>query len=364
MDKFDKSIYEDFVKENYGSWEEFKQYCVELPKIEFHAHLNGSITPKTMNELIEQRKGKEPDLAGFAVKKLIQPNFQLEDFFPLFNTVYRLTDNTESIEYITRNVLKEFAADGVCYIELRSTPRQNLEKGMKKKNYAETLISVINEINKKNDIIVRLILSIDRKASLEEAMETVNLAIELKSTGIVVGVDMCGNTNGGEFLRIKPAFHYAKKNNLSVTLHVAEIPNCREDNLNMIEVSPNRMGHCTFLEDDLLKWAKDNNVAIETCITSNIICRTVKSYDVHPCIEYMKNDQPFTICTDDKGIFNCDLSDEYLIFGLINKLNKKQLFEVSKRAISYVMDNDIKLKKQLETIYNNFSKKNGFLIEK
>ncbi|OUM57063.1 hypothetical protein PIROE2DRAFT_30097, partial [Piromyces sp. E2] len=234
----------------------------------------------------------------------------------------------------------EFAADGVRYIELRSTPRQNLEKGMTKKNYAETLISVINEINKKGDIYVRLILSIDRKSTLEQAMETVNLAIDLKYTGVVVGVDMCGNTNGGAFSRIKPAFDHAKKNGLYVTLHVAEIPDCREDNLDMTAVSPDRMGHCTYLEEDLLKWAKDNNVAIETCITSNIICRTVKSYDIHPVTEYIKTDQPFAICTDDKGVFSCDLSDEYLIFGCINKFNKKQLFETSKKTINYIMCKD------------------------
>jgi len=29
----------------------------------------------------------------------------------------------------------------------------------------------------------------------------------------------------------------------------------------MVAVSPDRMGHCTYLEDDLLKWAKENNVA-------------------------------------------------------------------------------------------------------
>jgi len=32
-----------------------------------------------MNELIEQRKGNEPDLAGFSVKNCIKPSFQLEE---------------------------------------------------------------------------------------------------------------------------------------------------------------------------------------------------------------------------------------------------------------------------------------------
>jgi len=31
-------------------------------------------------------------------------------------------------------------------------------------------------------------------------------------------------------------------------------------------------------------------------MTSNIICQTVKSYEVHPVTEYIKNGQPFTIC--------------------------------------------------------------------
>jgi len=356
MERLDKNKYTDFVVKNYGSWEEFKDYCIKLPKIELHAHLNGSITPKVMNDLIEQRKDKEPDLAGFTVKNSINSGFELKDFFPIFNTVYRLTDNTKSIEYIARNVLNEFASDGVRYIELRSTPRQNIEKGMTKENYAQTLLSVINEINKRDDIIVRLILSIDRKSTLEQAMETVNLAIKLKTTDIIVGVDMCGNTNGGSFSRIKPAFDFARKNGLGVTIHTAEIPNSREDNLDVVNVSPSRMGHCTYLEEDLLKWAKDNNVAIEACMTSNIICQTVKSYDVHPVIDYIKNNQPFAICTDDKGVFNCDLSDEYLIFGAINNYNKKQLFEVSKKTIDYIMCKDPKIKRRLNEICDNFSK--------
>ena len=86
---------------------------------------------------------------------------------------------------------------------------------MTKRNYVQTILSVINEINKRDDIIVRLILSIDRRLSLEQAMETVELAIDLKSSGIIIGIDMCGNTSGGAFSKIKPAVEYAQKNGLA-----------------------------------------------------------------------------------------------------------------------------------------------------
>jgi len=32
-----------------------------------------------MNDLIDQRKEKEPDLAGFSVRNFIQPSFHLEE---------------------------------------------------------------------------------------------------------------------------------------------------------------------------------------------------------------------------------------------------------------------------------------------
>jgi len=33
MERLDKNKYTDFVVKNYGSWEEFKDYCIKLPKI-------------------------------------------------------------------------------------------------------------------------------------------------------------------------------------------------------------------------------------------------------------------------------------------------------------------------------------------
>ena len=42
-------------------------FCVQLPKIELHAHINGSISPKTMHQLRELKKDKYPELTDFVV---------------------------------------------------------------------------------------------------------------------------------------------------------------------------------------------------------------------------------------------------------------------------------------------------------
>lgn len=70
---------------------------------------------------------------------------------------------------------------------------------MTKESYVGIVLSVIQKFSySEYGIIVKLILSIDRRNTLEEAMETVNLAIKYKNRG-VVGVDLCGDPSVSYF---------------------------------------------------------------------------------------------------------------------------------------------------------------------
>ena len=48
---------------------------------------------------------------------------------------------------VTKDVIREFAADNVKYLELRSTPRGNDTTGMSKRDYVEAVIRAIQECN-------------------------------------------------------------------------------------------------------------------------------------------------------------------------------------------------------------------------
>ena len=62
---------------------------------------------------------------------------------------------------------------------------------MTRESYVQAVLSCL-ELFTQDEIIVKLILGVDRRNSLEEAMETVDLAIKYQQMGIV-GVDLCGN---------------------------------------------------------------------------------------------------------------------------------------------------------------------------
>lgn len=71
-------------------------------------------------------------------------------------------------------------------------------------------------------ICVRLLLSIDRRETTQQALATVNLAAEHLHRG-VVGIDLSGNPSIGHLDTWLPALQLAKQKGLKLTLHAAEV---------------------------------------------------------------------------------------------------------------------------------------------
>ena len=71
---------------------------------------------------------------------------------------------------------------------------------MTKESYIETVLKAIEDCSKEGlDIVVRLLLAIDRRNSVDVAQRTVELADKYNrlSGGIVVGIDLSGDPKAG-----------------------------------------------------------------------------------------------------------------------------------------------------------------------
>ncbi|XP_069862030.1 adenosine deaminase-like protein isoform X3 [Dipodomys merriami] len=250
---------------------------------------------------------------------------------------------------ITKDVIKEFADDGVKYLELRSTPREENTTGMTKKTYVESILEGIKQSKQENlDIDVRYLMAIDRRGGPLVAKETVKLAEEffLSTEDTVLGLDLSGDPTIGQAKDFLEPLSEAKKSGLKLALHLSEIPNQKKETQMFLDLLPDRIGHGTFLNSseggspELVDLVRQHKIPLELCLTSNIKSQTVPSYGQHHFGFWYSIAHPSVICTDDKGVFATYLSQEYQLAAETFNLTQSQVWDLSYESINYIFASD------------------------
>ncbi|GFT87935.1 adenosine deaminase-like protein [Nephila pilipes] len=331
-----------------------------MPKIELHAHLNGSLSQKTLQKLIDLKKTKSGINAECDLKIPCLTSRNLSECFKVFDLIHKITDSLEAIYMAACDVIEDFYKDGVHYLELRTTPKENCPF-FTQEMYIETVMKAIADTcsQKCKGMIVKLLLSIDRNRTSRYAEETLKIAERYFSlSSCVVGIDLSGNPKSGDVECFFPYFDYAKKIGLKLTIHISEVPDNFNEVEQLLKLQPNRLGHGTYLHPQKggsfknFKLLQDLEIPLEFCLTSNVISKTVSSYEEHHFKLFKEINYPCILCTDDKGIFNTTLSKEYCLASNHYSLTKEDMFNLSYDSINYIFSDD--KKDELRTLWKQY----------
>ncbi|XP_026668459.1 adenosine deaminase-like protein isoform X2 [Ceratina calcarata] len=313
-------------------------FCQSLPKVELHAHLNGSLSTDTLKKLYKMQNPDSDEVENLLTD--MKSFSSLGECFKVFDIAHSLTITPEAVFHCTYDTIKEFRDDGVIYLELRSTPRAVHGK-MTKEEYVEAIVKAFEAC--KTDfpsILVKLLISINRKQGYKAAEENINLAINFlkKYSQYIVGLDLSGDPMTGDaFLEL---LRKARTAGLKIAAHCAEISNEMET-IDILEFKPDRLGHCTCIHptlqgsDKLFQMLLDSRIPVELCLTSNVQCKTVPTYEAHQFKYLYEAGHPVCLATDDKGVFRTSLSREYQIAGSTFGLGPEELRELSSSSVQY-----------------------------
>ncbi|KAK0711330.1 adenosine deaminase [Lasiosphaeris hirsuta] len=329
-----------------------------LPKIELHAHLTGSISPQCLHEVWLK---KETDLHDPLTEMGPGKIFDLKTFFPLFSSyTYHLVNDAWSVTYTTLSVLRDFAADGVVYLELRTTPRAMPEAGMTKEDYVRTVLDAIAQFEAETasspgpGMHTRLILSIDRGSTLPTALEVVALASLFPAHtpesfgGGIVALDLCGDPATTATLpSLAPAFAAARSSlpQLGLTLHFAEAEcSGTEAELAMLlSWDPDRLGHVIWVGEEAREsivsaGRRGRKLGLELCLSCNVIAGMVEGgYAEHHFGGWLKVDEVVVmLCTDDVGVFGSPLSNEYALAAEYFGLGRSEICTLARKGIDVI----------------------------
>jgi adenosine deaminase len=190
--------------------------------------------------------------------------------------IYALCNERSALIFTTNSVLKNFSADGVVYLELRTTPRAIPSANITKDDYVRTILDCISTFNSTSIMKTNLILSIDRRNDPETAMQVIDLALTYRSKG-VVGVDLCGDPAMGDVSIFKPAFTRAREEGLKITLHFAEAPqsSTAKELWTLLSFKPDRIGHVINVPDDVKEEIVKRKLGLELCLSCNVHAKMI-----------------------------------------------------------------------------------------
>ncbi|KAG6554768.1 hypothetical protein Mapa_003787 [Marchantia paleacea] len=331
-----------------------------MPKLELHAHLNGCVRTSTLLDLAIGENSKDK-VSNSDLECLIRKEDRsLTECFRLFPVIHALTTDHAVVTRITKEAIEDFLLDNVVYLELRTTPKCNDLYGMSKRSYVEAVFAGFEaagvmyktdcDVQDGHRMHVRLLLSIDRRENAEAAMNTVQLAWDMRDRG-VAGVDLSGDPAIGNWETFLPALTWAKELGVPLTLHCGEVSNPKEVRA-MLALQPSRLGHVCCLEEAEWRALLDSGIPVEICLTSNIRTESVSSMRDHHFAALYNAKHPVVLCTDDPGLFSTSLTLEFAIAATCFGLTNLELLIMGKSAINYTFADD-KTKLILHEIFDD-----------
>ncbi|MBL8295982.1 MAG: adenosine deaminase [Bryobacterales bacterium] len=272
-----------------------------VPKAELHVHLEGSLRPATLCELV-------PGLTEEDVTARYR-HADFAGFIDSFKWVVGHLKEPGHFALAARRLLEELAAQRVTYAEITLSVGVML---LRKQDAAAIYDAVVGEAAR-SKVDVRWVVDAVRQWGAEAAMEVARFAAE-RSTDRIVGFGIGGDEAGGPVEWFRDVFAFARENGLALVPHAGETVGA-ESVWGAVKLGARRIGHGIRAVDDptLMHYLRDHDIPLEVCISSNVATGAVAGLADHPVRRLYEAGVPIVLNSDDPAMFNTTLTREYEI---------------------------------------------------
>lgn len=308
--------------------------------IDLHLHLDGSLSENDFRILANKQ--------GVSLGKTFPDNIyvpadcpSLEDYLTRFALPCALLQDKDSLSYVTESLVKRLDEKGFVYAEIRFAPLLHLEKGLTQLEVAKAVLNGLEKgLKQCKQLDANIILCCMRHASEEINMGTVEVAHQLKGTK-VVAVDLAGAE------ALHPSSYYgrifgkAKEYGLNITIHAGEATGSDEIMMAM-DNGASRIGHGVHLSLDskTIARVKKENTCFEFCPTSNLQTKSLKTYQDVPLRQFIENNIPVTINSDNMTVSNTDAIREMSIMKKTFNLSQEEVLTLLKNSVLHAFTSE------------------------
>lgn len=283
----------------------------EMPKVELHVHLEGSIRPSTLLTLAE-RNGVALPASELADLRDFYRYTDFDHFIEIYFTISRCLQTVSDYRLIAYEFGADMARQNIRYAEVTFTPHTNVSNtGLPFDNILAALNEGRTRAEDEFGIEWRWVLDIVRD-NPDTRHQVAGWAASATDRG-VVGFGLGGTENGHPPEWFADAYDVARAAGLHSVPHAGEVAGPQSVWGAIRALGAERIGHGVRSAEDpaLVAYLKQTQLPLEICPTSNLCVGGYPSYQEHP-IRWLWDEGVYvTVNSDDPPMFNTDLVSEY-----------------------------------------------------
>jgi adenosine deaminase CECR1 len=272
-----------------------------------------------------------------------------------------LSDFTVTTNLLVEN-MKRFGAEGCRYIEIMSNP---WNKRMPDGSILEPEAFVAKFIDRLNQpdalatgVMVRLQAVVIRFT--DNAEDRVRACFDFidKNRALYRGINMAGreDDNRGYPSRFTEVFDemLRKYTGIGISIHAGEAEKPDSYIADTLRLGATRIGHgCNLIRSqETLQQMRAAGHLVEINLISNHLLKYVPDPDQHPFPIYMRQGIPCCLNTDDRGMWDSNLTDEYMLAVTRFNLSWDEVVKLSRNSLTHSFLNEQE-RPQLMTSFEN-----------
>ena len=282
----------------------------ELPKVELHCHVEGTMRPATVLEMADANGVVLPtrDLGQ------LYRYGSLDEFLAVFWLVQSCLKTRADWARLAYESVIDGAAHGRVYAETFFTPARHLAEGQRLADIVAGLTEGIEAAERETGASCMLIADMDKAYGPAAGLELVEALAELDQRDRVIGLGMDSTEIGVDPRSFAPAFEAAERLGLRKTGHQGEDTGPETIAACLDVLGLERIDHGLSLLQDrgLTERVAVERIPLTVCPTSNIvIANRVGTLAEHPFKAMREQQVLATLNTDDPAMTDLDLGREY-----------------------------------------------------
>lgn len=281
--------------------------------IDLHLHLDGSMRPSTVREILSAKGDVQWRNDAEAKAALCTPPdcCSLNDYLKCFDYPCMALQTQENIIRAVRELGEDLSEQDITYAEIRFAPQLSTECGLSQNEAVEAAIEGAKQAEREcRNLRLGLILCCMRGAEHDTNFATVEAARRYLGE-YVCALDLAGAEALYATGLYEEEFRLARRYGIPFTIHAGEAAG-PESIWRALEFGASRIGHGVRCIEDgaLVDYLARYEIPLEVCPTSNMQTRVFGSGEEYPIKELLQSGVRVTLNTDNMTVSNTSVYRE------------------------------------------------------